>query len=227
MKIAAIIQARMGSKRLPGKVMKKIGNKFLIEYIIESLSKIQGLEKTIISTSKNSEDDKIVNFCKKKNILFYRGSINNVAKRLLDTAKKNKLDAFIRLSGDSPLLLQSLIKKAIKLYRNNDYDIVTNVFPRSFPKGQSIEIINLQVLKKTIHKMYRKKDKEHVTTYFYKNNNKYKIFNILNKKKLDLINLSIDTTDDLKMIKLIISDIKKKNLNHSLKNYINAYKKYE
>ena len=227
MKIAAIIQARMGSKRLPGKVMKKIGNKLIIEYIIEKLSKIKGLEKTIISTSKNSEDDKIANFCKKKNILFYRGSVNNVAKRLLDTAKTNKLDAFIRISGDSPLLLQSIIKKGINLYKNNDYDIVTNVFPRSFPKGQSIEIINLQVLKKTIHKMSCKQDKEHVTTYFYKNNNKYKIFNFLNKKKLDLINLSIDTIDDLKMIKLIISDINKKNLNHSLKNYIDAYKKYE
>ena len=227
MKIAAIIQARMGSKRLPGKVMKKIGNKLIIEYIIEKLSKIKGLEKTIISTSKNSEDDKIANFCKKKNILFYRGSVNNVAKRLLDTAKTNKLDAFIRISGDSPLLLQSIIKKGINLYKNNDYDIVTNVFPRSFPKGQSIEIINLQVLKKTIHKMSCKQDKEHVTTYFYKNNNKYKIFNFLNKKKLDSINLSIDTIDDLKMIKLIISDINKKNLNHSLKNYIDAYKKYE
>ena len=112
-----------------------------------------------------------------------------------------KVKYFIRISGDSPLIDKSIINKMIKILKesNNRYDLITNIFPRSFPKGQSVEIIKTSIIEKNIHK-FNKIDKEHVTNYFYKNYRYFKIKNFSLKKKHNKINLSVDTKQDLKRI---------------------------
>lgn len=210
-----IIQARTSSRRFKNKILHSFYGKPLIQHVIEKIKKSKEVE-IVVSTSKNKEDDKLVRFLIDKKIKYYRGSLNNVAKRLYDAAVIEKQSFFLRISGDSPLIDFRLINKIINLFKKNkNFDLITNLFPRTFPAGQSVEIIRTDTLGKNL-KFFSKLDKEHVTRYFYKNYSKFKIKNFTNKKKVKIKKLSIDTLDELKTILKLFT--KKKFLNFSYLN---------
>lgn len=192
-----------------------IFGKPLIQHVID---KIKKSKKTniIVSTSNKKNDDKLVVYLKKKKIKYFRGSLNNVAKRLYDTALSEKQKYFLRISADSPLIDFHLINQIINLFeKNKKFDLITNVFPKTFPSGQSVEIIKTSIIARNL-KFFSKLDKEHVTRYFYRNYSKFKIKNIKNKKRNFHNKLSIDTINELKMLLNIYS--KKKFLNFSYLN---------
>ncbi len=211
-----IIQARSNSKRFNNKVLYKVYNKPIIWHVISKIKKNKKVKKVIVATSDQKTDDKLIKYLKSIKINYFRGSLNNVAKRLCDAAEKNKANFFIRISADSPLIDPAVIDKALKIFNSQKrkYDIITNVFPRSYPKGQSVEIIKTSMLRNSLNK-FNNDQREHVTSYFYKNNKKYMIKNFLNIKNKTKIKLSIDTKNDLKGI---LKKFKEKNFtNFSLK----------
>ncbi len=205
-----IIQARSNSKRLPNKVMMKINGNTIIEHVINQVSKAKEINKIIVATSNSNNDLELTNFLKKKKIEFFRGNLNNVAKRFINLIRKYDIKNFVRISADSPLMDAKIIDKVCKNFSDKKYDIVTNVFPRSYPKGLSVEVFRSKILLENYSKIEKKNEyKEHVSLFFYENSKKFKIKNISNKKNLNYINLSIDTIQDLNLIKLIF----KKKLN--------------
>ncbi len=195
----AIIQARSNSKRFKNKVLKLIFGKPMIWYVIQRIKKTKKVKKTIVATSQNKTDDKLVKYLKKNNFNYYRGSLNNVAERMVKAANKKKY--FIRISADSPLIEPKIIDRAISIHEvNKNYDLITNIFPRTFPKGQSVEIINSNKIKKSIQFM-NKHELEHVTKYFYNNWKKFKIKNFKSINLKNKLNMSIDTIKDFKVLK--------------------------
>jgi spore coat polysaccharide biosynthesis protein SpsF len=201
-----LVQARSSSRRFPRKILHIIYGKTLIEHVILKINKSKNVSNIVVATSNNKSDDNLVNLLKKNNINYFRGELKNVAKRLLRAAEKYQKKYFIRINADSPLIDFKLIDLSIKIFLKKKYDLITNVFPRSFPPGQSVEIIKTSVLKKSIKDM-NETELEHVTSFFYK---KYKNFSIKNfsaKKKLAKMKLSIDTKKDLY---LILKKIKKR-----------------
>ncbi len=221
MKLISIIQARSSSKRLKNKVMKKIKNKMIIEYVYDCVNNSKLFDNIIIATSKSSADDKIIKWCKKNEINFFRGNLNNVSKRFYDICKKNKFDYFLRVCSDSPLLDMGLVKSNLRYL--NKYQIVTNCFKKTYPKGQSVEIISKKCFIDNF-KYFKKKHQEHVTNFFYENSSKFKIKNFFLKSNMRHIGLSIDTISDFKKIKKILSKIKKASYKYSYKKYIEFYK---
>ena len=203
----AIIQARSSSKRFKNKVMFEIRNKPLIWYVYNSVKKSKYVKKIIISTSKDNSDNLLVNFLKNNKINYFRGSLVNVAERLYKTAKKNKSDYFLRISGDSPLINSKVINRSIELHRKSkrqNYDIITNIFPRSFPPGQSVEIIKTSALKKILNFKLSNSCKEHVTKYFYQKNKLFKIKNFKSNFNFKKKKYSIDTVKDFENLKQLI-----------------------
>ena len=176
-----ILQARLSSKRLPSKVFLKILDKKLIEYQIERLKQSKNIKRIIISTSNLRSDDLIANFCNEKKIPFFRGSLNNVSLRFLGTIKKYDLKSFIRICADSPMIDYRIIDKLINIYKKGKYDLVTNKFPRSYPKGHTVEIVNSQTYSKSFKMIKSKIEKESVTQHFYSNFELFKIKNVSNK----------------------------------------------
>ena len=175
----AIIQARTSSIRFPKKVLTRIYGKTIIEHVVLKIKKSKKIKTLIVATSVKKSDDMLVDYLKKNKIKYFRGSLENVALRLLQVALKYKQKYFIRISGDSPLIDYKIINRSINLLKKiKNVDIVTNVFPRTFPSGQSVEIINVNSLKKNLKKM-SKFDLEHVTSYFYKNNQIFLIKNLV------------------------------------------------
>ena len=198
----AIIQARTSSKRFKNKVLEKIFGKALINHVFDKIKLSKKVKKIIVATSKHETDNKLVKHLEKFGITYHRGDLNNVAKRFLDLAITKKAKFFLRINGDSPLIRHSLIDNAIKIHEEskNKYDLITNIFPRTFPKGQSVEIIRTSILLKYINK-FSKSDKEHVTSFFYRNPKKINIKNFENKNKKEIKNQVIDTKQDLIFVK--------------------------
>ena len=223
MKLGIIIFARYSSKRLRGKVLKKINNISILEIILNRLFKVSKGIPIIIATSSNSSDDKIINFCKKKKIKFFRGSLNNVSERALQCCKKFHLNSFVRICADRPFLDYDLLKKMIKKFLSNKYDIVTNVFPKTFPFGLNCEIIKLSAFKAIENKKTKEGDNEHIFNYFYRNNKYFRIKNFFAKnRKNKEYKLSLDTINDFRLIDEIY---RKKNYNFLIKTNI-AIKEY-
>ena len=195
-----IIQARSNSKRFKNKVLHLIYGTPIIQHVINSVKGSKKITNLVVASSSNKNDDKLISYLQKKRIKFYRGDLENVAMRLYEVAKKNKAKFFVRISGDSPLIDPKLIDKAIRISKKEKrYDIISNVFPRTFPKGQSVEVIKTSILKK-YSKHFSKIDKEHVTKYFYDNSNKFIIKNFTFDGNNKIIKLAIDTKKDLKNI---------------------------
>jgi spore coat polysaccharide biosynthesis protein SpsF len=210
--LLCIIQARSNSKRFKNKVLHLIYGIPIIQHIVNRIKQSKKMTKLIVSSSSKKSDDNLISYLKKNRIKFFRGDLENVAMRLYETAKANKAKSFVRISGDSPLIDPKLLDKAIKIsLKEKKYDIVTNVFPRTFPKGQSVEVIKTSIIKK-YSKNFSKLDKEHVTKYFYDNSNKFLIKNFTFNGKNKIIKLSVDTKKDLK-------DILKKFNKKKFKNY--------
>ena len=182
METAIILQARLGSKRFPGKVLKKINGKTILEYTIKRLKKTKLSKNIIVATTKREEDQKIIKVAKKTNCHTFRGSTNNVLNRYYKAAVHYKVKNIVRICSDCPLIDPKIINKVYFFYLKNNYDYVSNkIFP-SYPPGMGVEILNFQSLKKANKLTKNSYDKEHVTAYIYKNPKKFKIKNVGLKK---------------------------------------------
>lgn len=216
MKYYCFVQARYSSKRLKGKVLKKFGNYTLLEILLKRLKKSRQINKIIVLTSTSQYDKKIVNLCKKKKIEYFTGSMNNVFLRFKIATKKYKPNKIIRISADSPLMDWRLVDKMINFSKRIvSFDIISNVKKRTFPKGQSIEIINPYIFELS-DKVLSNEQKEHVTKYFYEKK-KYSIINFKLKKNFNSFNLCVDNYDDFLTISKLI---KEKGIFDKWKNYV-------
>ena len=207
-----IIQARYSSKRFPGKVLKKLSGEIILKRVIKQVKKSKKINKIIVATSKHHTDSKIINFCLRNKIDFSIGPLHNVFKRFYLVLNNKNFPSFVRITADSPILDPNLIDRAINLFKINNLDIVTNVFPRTFPKGFSIEVVRSKLIIDNLIKIKKSKHKEHLTSFFYDNYKKFKIKNFLNKIDYSNINLSIDNRCDFVRVNKILKYNKKQSI---------------
>ena len=220
METAIILQARLGSKRFPGKVLKKINGKTILEYTIKRLKKTKLSKNIIIATTKKEEDQKIIKVAKKTNCHTFRGSTNNVLNRYYRAAAYYKVKNIVRVCSDCPLIDPKIINKVYFFYLKNNYDYVSNkIFP-SYPPGMGVEILNFQSLKKANKLTKNSYDKEHVTAYIYKSPKKFKIKNVGLKKKLLNYRIVLDYIEDFKLISNIQKHFNKQRKDFTLKDII-------
>ena len=220
METAIILQARLGSKRFPGKVLKKINGKTILEYTIKRLKKTKLSKNIIVVTTKREEDQKIIKVAKKTNCHTFRGSTNNVLNRYYKAAVHYKVKNIVRICSDCPLIDPKIINKVYFFYLKNNYDYVSNkIFP-SYPIGMGVEIFNFQSLKKVNKLAKSSYEKEHVTPYFFKRPKKFKIKNVGSKKKLLNYRVVLDYAEDFKLISNILKHFNKQRKDFTLKDII-------
>ena len=205
--IVAIIEARLNSVRLPGKVLKKINGIPAIECLFKRISKSKYLDNIVVATSKNKKNLPLIEFLKKKNINLYIGEDQNVLKRFFDAANTYNASIVVRITGDSVILDYRLLDKMIKKFIEKKVDFLCNTQPMTYPDGQDIEIFSFQTLKKTYKNAKLKYEKEHVTPYIIKNK-KFKKYNYENKIDYSKFRWSLDELEDLKVIRLIYAEFK-------------------
>jgi spore coat polysaccharide biosynthesis protein SpsF len=231
-KIDIIVEARMSSKRLPHKVMLKVMGRPLLDLMIERLKKINFVNDIIIATTTNKDDDEIVNLAKNNKILFFRGSENDVLKRVVLAAKKNKTDVIVQITGDSPLVDKKITENLINFFIENQdkYDFVSNdagyynrEFKKTFSLGLSAKVFSSSLLYKIEKITDNKIDREHIVNYILKNNEKYRIHNYEadNKYFRPDLRFTLDYLEDYKVIKLIYENLYVKNIDFSATDIFN------
>lgn len=221
--IAAIIQARMGSSRLPGKIMLNVCGKSMLEHLIDRIKNSKKLDKIIVATSTNPEDDEIVNFCSLNNISFFRGSENDVLSRYFETAKFFSVNTIIRLTADTPILDSNTIDKIIQVYQENNFDFVSNSspLPRTYPDGYNVEILSFEILEKIHKNAVNPSDREHVTTFITMQPEKFNLYRVDYSKDLSKYRFNLDYEEDYQLIKCIFENFYEKNPNFLLEDVVN------
>ncbi len=221
--IGCIIQARMNSTRLPGKVMMNVDDSNpLLYYVISQLRNSKFIEKMVIATTTNKDDDIIFNYTKNQNVDCFRGNEFDVLDRYYQCAKKYSFSTIVRIPADKPLIDPLIMDKMIEIFNSNSFDYVANFLPLTFPSGTEVEIFSFHALEIAWKKAKLPSEREHVTPYFYNNKNKFKIFNYENKINLSNLRYAVDRNEDLKLVKLLISRIKKRPI--LLEDILNQFK---
>ena len=200
-----LIQARMSSSRFPGKVLAPFNNEPMIKSTIDRCRRVNSLKHNdiVVVTSDHSSDDILCLYCESIKCEYYRGNLNNVTDRFIGASFYYGINFIIRISGDSPLIDPDIISYIINNHDSKS-DLTTNVYPRTFPKGQSVEIVSSKTLQNIIVEPdFDLIHAEHVTKYIYDNYHKYNIKNISNESgDLSKINYSVDTVEDYNRLKL-------------------------
>lgn len=226
--IHCIIQARLSSTRLPGKIFLTGYKKSLIEHLIERLKFSRKISKIIVATPKTSKHNFFSTFFdSKKNDIFF-GSENNVLERYYNCAKKFKSDIIIRVTSDCPLMDHRIIDEMINYFNNNKCDYLSNVHPRHYPLGLDIEIFSFLALKKAYLNANKIFDKEHVTPFIWKNKDKFQILNFKPKKIKKRLNntfrLTLDYLEDYILIFNVFNKLYKQDKNFSLNKILSFLK---
>ena len=201
--IAIFLSARSGSKRLPSKHFLKINEKLrFIDLCIYRLKKSNLVKKIFLCTTKKKEDDRFIKVCDYHNIQLFRGSTNNVAKRITDCAIKNSINVIVRITADCPLIDSELIDKCIKLHFDKKSEYTSNILDLSFPDGLDVEVINLKTLQHSQKISKSNLNKEHVT-YFIRRSKLYKKNNYKNNIDYSNRRWTLDNFKDYAFLKKV------------------------
>ena len=201
-RVIAVIQARMGSTRLPGKVLKKIMGKTIIEIIFERLKFSRQIDAIVLSTSTNRENDVLVGHAEDIGLKFYRGSEDDLVSRLLETAREYGADAFVRITADCPFVCPSLVDRLVSIYRKNPerFDYLSNFFHYTFPVGMELEIFPAKVFETLNVEIEESFFRENFVTYVHKRPQEFRIYNLKFRKNLSLVRLTLDYREDFLLI---------------------------
>ena len=205
--IGCIIQARMGSSRLPGKaLMKSDSGKPLLYYVINQLRYCSKVKNLVIATTTNQEDDEIEKFANNNSVNVFRGKEKDVLDRYFQCAKKYSFSTIVRITADCPLIDPQIVDKVIEQFFSENYDFATNTLTRTFPIGTDVEVFSFSALNKAWENAQLPSEREHVTPYL-RNKENSKIINVENTKNISNLRLTVDRIEDFELIKQILNNI--------------------
>ncbi len=217
-----ILQARMSSKRLPGKVMANILNKSMLEFQIERIKNSKAVDEIIIATTMNSSDDVIAELSKKLSIKVFRGDEDDVLSRFVGAANLTSAETLVRLTADCPLIDPEILNKTIYTFRTSNVDYASNINPPTFPDGLDVEVFSKKALLLANSFCNNPLDREHVTPWLI-NSSEIKKKNIVNSKDLSYLRWTVDYPEDLDLVRKIIDKLNMKS-NFSWKDVLNLEK---
>jgi spore coat polysaccharide biosynthesis protein SpsF len=210
MKIIAITQARAGSTRLPGKILKKIGQQTLLEIHIERILRSETISQLIVATTVQPDDKLISDMVSDIGIKVFRGSENDVLDRFYQAVKDENADYIVRLTSDCPLIDAKLIDKVVRFAIEKDLDYCTNTLLPKYPDGQDIEVFKFVALEAAWHKGRLKSEREHVTPYIRNNSTfcggtLFKSFNFEEGFDYGDLRMTVDEPQDFIVIQSLIN----------------------
>lgn len=221
MNVVCIVQARVGSTRLPRKVLKKICEKTILEHDIDRLKRVKNIDKIVIATTTEKKDIEIVNETNRLGITCFRGSEKDVLSRYYYAAKENNADIVVRITSDCPLLDCRITENTINYYLENSYDYVSNTLERTLPRGLDTEVFSVSILEKAFNEAILDRDREHVTSYIYTNKDKFSLGSYRFSKDYSNHRWTLDTEEDFMFISCIYKELYKKNKYFDMNDILN------
>lgn len=225
MKVIAIIQARMNSTRLPQKIMTNLCGKPMLWHIVRRVEKSKTIENVLIATSVNKEDDIVKEFAESNNIMFWRGSQDNVLERFYESASYCHADIIVRLTGDNALIDSGIIDAGVTFFRENKYDYV--YYREGLPLGVAVEIFTYDALEYAYKNVNDTQCLEHVTPYFYQNPHIFSVKRVpCIGKNYNNLRWTMDTEFDKKLITEIYECLYENNNDFTYGDVLKEYNKH-
>lgn len=205
MKIVAIIQARMNSSRLPGKVLLEMLGKPVLHLMIERIQKAKNISKIVVATSNSKEDEKIASLCSKIGVGCFRGSEEDVLSRVALASKASQAELLVEFMADNPIPEPKLIDEFIDFFKAHDYDLVTNSLKTTFTPGLELCVLKPEIIYEADRLVLNPEEREHVFLYIMRHPEKYKIYNFPVSEDYNYpnIHMELDTEEDFQVIKNI------------------------
>lgn len=204
MKVVAIIQARMGSTRLPNKVMKRINGVPMIELLLSRLSKSKELNKIVLATSVDPKNIPLIEHVISLGFSCEKGSEHDVLGRYLEVAEKYGADAVVRITGDCPLIDVDIVDECVRKFQSGNYDFFNNTIPPTYPDGLDVAVVKISALREAAEKSQKAYDREHVTSYI-RESGLFKIGSMNNSEDLSYLRWTVDEPEDLTVVTNIFS----------------------
>lgn len=209
MRIVAIIEARMRSSRLPGKVLKPILGRPMLALMIERLQRSSRLDAISIATTADESCDEIATLANELHVGCYRGSEDDVLDRVLKTAKHAKADLIVELTGDCPLLDPVIVDCVIEAFLANKVDYCSNGLIETYPRGMDVQVFPVSVLERVADLTDQPEDREHVSLYIYEHPDMFQLLNVESKLPGGSgdIRLTVDTEEDFELVRHIFEEL--------------------
>lgn len=222
MNVVCIVQARMTSTRLPGKVLKEVLGKPLLEYEIERLQQCRSLNKIVVATTVLPSDDAVVTLCDKLGVNVFRGSEEDVLSRYAQAAKIYQADVVVRVTADCPLIDPAVVDLVVQTYLGSEgkYDYVSNTLERTYPRGLDVEVFSAKALQLAQANSVNKEEREHVTVYIYRRPQEFSVYQV--KEGTDNSNQrwTVDTPEDFQLIEKILQALYPDNRQFSMQDVL-------
>lgn len=211
-KVVVSIQVRMGSTRLPGKVLKKICNKPMLLLMLERLSKCELIDEIIIATTYNKSDDPIFELAKNHGYKVFRGDEHDCLDRHYQAVKKSNAKFICKITSDCPLIDPQIVDSVIRYFleNKNKFDYVSNVHPATYPDGLDVEMFSNYALEKTWKEAKNKEEREHTTTYMWKNPSLFRIGSVIMPNNVNLFTKerwTVDYPEDFEFVKAVYENL--------------------
>jgi spore coat polysaccharide biosynthesis protein SpsF len=223
--IIAFVQARMSSSRLPGKVLKPILGRPMLELEIERVRSCETIDRVVVVTSTHPDDQPIVDLCQRLSIGFFCGSMENVLDRFYQAAKKFKPDHIVRITGDCPLIDPEVVDDMVRLYLDRGADYGTNCMPPTYPDGLDAEIFPFHALKLAHNEAILPSHLEHISHFFEEQPERFKIANLSCKTDLSSLRWTVDEPEDYEFVKRIFENLYPSNPSFSFEDVLNFLEK--
>lgn len=200
----AIIQARMGSTRLPGKVMKPIAGRPMIHHVVERTRRVDGVDRVVVATSNQAGERPLVEYVEGLDqVELYRGPEDDVLRRYFDAARAFDARAVVRITGDCPLLSPRVSSRVVEAYHRRECDGATNTLERTFPRGLDTAVVSLDALRRTHEEAASPADREHVTRYIWSNPDRFSLINVTDDRDRCHHRWTVDEPADLQLVRWI------------------------
>jgi spore coat polysaccharide biosynthesis protein SpsF len=224
-----IVQARMASTRLPGKIMKEVLGKTLLEHQIERLRRVKQADKLVIATTDHGEEQPIVDLCERLEVDSFRGSENDVLSRYYGAATQYGADMVVRITSDCPLIDPAVVDGVIDHFqrRHSEVDYASNTFPElTYPCGMDTEVFSYRALKEAYQEAVDLPEREHVTIFIKRRPERYRIVNLPYRQDVSRHRWTVDTPEDLELIARILTALYPQNPEFTLEDCLDLLKKH-
>lgn len=205
-KIAAVIEARMSSSRLPGKVLLPAGGKAMLEHLIDRLKRVEPLEGIVLATTTGPIDEPLVSCATKNRIACFRGSEEDVMSRVIGAAEAARCSIIVSVTGDCPIIDPLIVEQIIRMFLNNDCDYASNAHVRSYPDGMDTQVYRLETLKRSSALTNSRLDREHVTLHIRNHPELFRQVHLVAPpdEHWPELGLTLDQPEDYELLKKII-----------------------
>ena len=205
MNTVAIIQARMGSSRLPGKVLMDLGGETTLARVVRRLKRSRQVTKIVVATTTACGDQSIIRECEHLQVVCFRGEEQDVLDRYYQAARANAADAVVRITSDCPLIDPELVDETVEVFRNEHADYACNVSPRTYPRGLDTEVFSFDALDRAWREAREAHQREHVTPYLYEHPQIFKLASLSGAADYSRYRWTLDTREDLELLRAIYS----------------------